>query len=120
MSRLLFLFVHSTEVPERTVMGLRTARAVQQGGQAVDLWLTAEGARLGVKAVAETLSDPGDEQSAVAMLEGLVDDGARLFVDRPSFDERHFTEDALREGATLTPPQTLGELVSGDHVAVTL
>ena len=49
-----------------------------------------------------------------------VADGARLYVDRPSFDERHFTEDALREGAVLTPPETLGELVRGDHVAVTL
>lgn len=120
MPRLLVLLLHSTAQPERAVTGLTTARAAQAAGSEVHLWLADEGVRLGIAAVAETLSDPDDETSAVKTLEALVAAGATLYLDRPSFAARLYTEDALRPGAQLVGSEQLAQLIEQGLTPVTM
>lgn len=120
MPRLLFLLLHSTAAPERTVTGLHTARAAQAAGSEVHLWLTDEGVRLAVAAVAETLSDADDADSAVRTLEALVENGSLLYADRAAFEARQYTEDALRPGASLVAAGHLPALIEQGLTPVTL
>lgn len=119
MARLLFLLAHSTEDPDRATTALRTALAGQRAGHEVGLWLTGEGARLGVKAVAETLREPGPE-TAAEMVEALAAGGAVLHVEQGSFAVREFTADALRAGAALAAPEHLAALLADGWSAATL
>jgi predicted peroxiredoxin len=119
VSSLLYVLTHSTEDPDRAATALAAAIAARRAGHDVALWLSGEGARLGVAGVAETLNEPLPE-SATAMIEALVAAGAVLYVDRVSFDRRQYAEDALRPGAVLEDAAKLAELVAGGRSAVTL
>ena len=81
MANLLFVLTHSTEAPGRAAGGVRAAHAAQGAGHDVHLWLTGEGVRLGVRAVAETIREPG-EPSVAGMLEALAAGGATFHLDR--------------------------------------
>lgn len=106
MARLLFVLHHSTEDPDRAATGLQSAAAAAAAGHEVALWLTHEGARLGVKGVAETMKRPGPDL-ALTSLQTVVARGGVLLVSQPCFERRAFEADQLREGAVLAPPETL-------------
>jgi predicted peroxiredoxin len=111
MARLLFVIAHSTDEPDRAATALATALAAAQAGHEVGLWLTGEGVRLGVAAVAETLREPGP-LSAAAMLEALAAHGVRFHLDRRSFDRREFGEESLRAGASVAGAEGLALLAA--------
>jgi predicted peroxiredoxin len=117
VARLLYVLVHSTDRPERAVAALRAAVAATTRGDEVALWLTGEGVRLGVAAVAETLREPG-EPSAVDALGTLVGAGGVAWCVRRCFEERGFEADALREGALLADEARLGTLVDEGWIPV--
>lgn len=119
MARLLYILAHSTEAPERTIDGLATARAGQQGGHDVGLWLTGEGVRLGVKGVADTLNEPRPE-SAAALVTGLLAGGAAFHVERVAFEQRQFSTEMLLEGAALADAGRLADLIADGWHAVSL
>ena len=119
MARILYVLAHSTEAPDRAATALATALASQGGEHQVALWLTGEGARLGVEGVAETLNEPLP-QSAAEMLSALRSAGATLYVEKLSFERRQYDTDALLEGAELSDGGRLAELVADGWHAVTL
>jgi predicted peroxiredoxin len=119
MTRLLYILSHSTEAPERATTSLAAALAGQRLGHEVDLWLSGEGARLGVRGVAETLNEPGPE-TAAAMLAALAADGATLHVERVAFEQRQFAPEVLLPAAELADAGQLAHLVADGWLTVTL
>ena len=119
MAALLFILRHSTEDPDRAATALAAARAAQRAGHDVALWLSGEGARLGVAGVAETLREPLPE-SAAEMIAALAAGGAVLHVDRLSFERRMYAAEALRAGARLDDGAGLAALLAAGRSAVTL
>ena len=119
MARILFVLARSTEAPDRAHTALATARAAQTAGHEVAFWLTGEGARLGVKGVAETLAEPRPE-TAAALRDALLEGGARMHVEQASFEAREYAEDALLDGASLASGGDLGTLLDDGWQAVTL
>lgn len=117
MAGFVFLIHNSTESPERAATAIEHARAAQRSGQLVDLWLSGEGVRLAVRAVAETLREP---QNAAQLLDELVENGATLYAHRPCFERRDFSEDALRPGAELAGGEVLPQLLDRDRRAITV
>lgn len=118
MARCLILIPHSTEDPNRSATALGTARALQEGGQPVDLWLYGEGVRLGVAHVAETLREPWPQECG-AVLDALAAAGSTFHCSEPCFAQRGFTADVLRPGARLSPPAHLAQLLA-THTALAL
>lgn len=112
-----YLISHSTEDPERAAVALEHAHAAQAAGHTVDLWLSGEGVRLAVKAVAETLREP---QDAAALLTQLVANGTTLYAHRPCFERREFDEAALRPGAEVVGGEALPELLGHGRRAIRL
>lgn len=119
MARILFVLAHSTEDPDRAATALATARAAQQAGHEVGFWLTGEGARLGVKGVAETLAEPLPA-SAAEMRDALLAGGAILHVEANSFARRQYAEDATLDGARVVDGEALAALVADGWQTVTL
>jgi predicted peroxiredoxin len=119
MANLLFVIPHSTDEPDRAATALSAALAAQATGHAVALWLHAEGSRLGVAGVAETLREPGP-RTASETIEQLARQGATLHVSGPCFRKREFEPDVLRAGARLVEPAELGDLLAAGWRAVTL
>lgn len=119
MARILYVLTHSTEAPDRAATALATAVAAQRAGHEVALWLTGEGARLGVKGVAETLAEPLPE-TAAAMRDALLAGGAALHVERLSFERRKYAPDAVLDGAAVVDADHLAALLADGWQAVTL
>ena len=119
MARILFLLAHGTEAPDRAATGLATALAAQRAGHEVGLWLTGEGARLGVKGVAETLAEPMPE-SAAAMRDALLAGGAAIHVEQLSYERRQYAPDAVLDGAAVVDAGALAGLVADGWQTVTL
>ena len=119
MARILFVLTHSTEAPDRAATALATARAAQEAGHEVGLWLTGEGARLGVKGVAETLAEPLPE-TAAAMRDGLIAGGAVLHVEAQSFARREYSPEVVLDGARVVDGSALAALVADGWQTVTL
>ena len=117
MAGFVYLIHNSTEAPERAAVALEHAATAQRAGRPVDLWLSGEGVRLAVKAVAETLKEP---QNAAELIEELVRNGATLYAHRPCFDRRDFDADALRPGAELAGAEVLPQLLDRDRRAITV
>ncbi len=111
MPAYLILVPHSTEDPNRAATALGTAQALRQGGHRVDLWLHAEGVRLGVAHVAETLREPWPREAGAA-LDALAAQGSIFHLSRPCFEQRGFTPEALRPGARLADPAELAGLLA--------
>lgn len=111
MASYLILVPHSTEEPNRAATALGTARALQQAGHRVDLWLHGEGVRLGVAHVAETLREPWPKQAGLT-LDELAQQGGAFHCSRPCFEQRGFTPDVLRPGARLAEPSDLAGLLA--------
>jgi predicted peroxiredoxin len=116
MAALLFVITHSTDDPDRAATAIRTALAAQERGHDVHLWLSGEGVRLGVRAVAETLREPGPPTAAA--LDALARGGATFHLDRPSFERRRFEATALRPAAVVAEPSALADLVAAGRAAV--
>jgi predicted peroxiredoxin len=117
MAHLLFVVAHSTDDPDRAATALETALAAVEAGHRVDLWLTGEGVRLGVKGVAETLREP-TKRTATQMVEALAAAGAVLWCSRPSFDRREFKVESLRAGARMAEASELATLVADGRTPV--
>lgn len=119
MARILFVLTHSTEAPDRAATALATAVAAQRAGHEVGLWLSGEGARLGVKGVAETLAEPLPE-TAAAMRDALLEGGARFHVEQASYARRQYADDAVVDGAQVVDGAALAALVADGWQTVTL
>ena len=119
MARLLYILPHSTEAPERATTSLAAALAGQRAGHDVNLWLSGEGARLGVRGVAETLNEPGPE-TAAAMVAALAAGGAAFHVEALAFEQRQFAPEALLPAAALADAAQLATLVADGWLTVTL
>jgi predicted peroxiredoxin len=119
MASLVFVFTRSTDEPDRAATGLATALAAQRAGHDVSLWLTGEGVRLGVQGVAETLREPGPE-TAAQMVEALVAGGARLWLERRSFELREYAADAIRPGSEVVDSARLANELAAGRQAVSL
>ncbi len=119
MARILYVLPHSTEAPHRAASALASAVAAQRAGHEVGLWLTGEGARLGVKGVAETLNEPLPE-TAAAMRDALLAGGATLWVEQLAFEQRQFDAEVVLEGAKVVGAETLAGLLADGWQAVTL
>ena len=117
MAGFVYCIHNSTEDPDRAFAALEQAVAAQRAGHTVDLWLSHEGVRLAVAAVAETIRDPGD---AAALVKELVDNGATLHAHRPCFERRQFDPDALRPGGKVSDGGVLPVLLADDRRAVTV
>lgn len=119
MADLLYVLTHSTEDPDRASTALASALAAARAGHDVALWLTGEGARLGVQGVAETLCEPLPE-TAGDMMEALAAAGAPIYVELTSFERREFAPDALRAGAQVVDAEHLAALLAEGWQAVSL
>jgi predicted peroxiredoxin len=117
MPRLCVVLLHSTDEPDLAVAGLRCAHAALEAGKPVALWLASEGVRLGVKAVAETLSGHGRPDVA-AWVDALLAKGTRVGLSRPCFEARGFAADAVRAGARIEGPESLAAWVEEGWVPV--
>lgn len=117
MAALLFTISCSTDDPERSGGALATALAAAEAGHDVALWLSHEGVRLAVKAVAETMREPWSHDAA-ALVTGLVEKGVVFHADRSAFERRELDPDQLRAGAVLAAPADLARLVSEGRVPV--
>ena len=117
MAALLFTISCSTDDPERSGGALSTALAAAEAGHDVALWLSHEGVRLAVKAVAETMREPWSRDAA-ALVTALTTQGVVLHADRDAFDRRELDADQLREGAVLAAPADLARLVVEGRVPV--
>lgn len=117
MATLLYVLHHSTEAPARAATALHAAAEALRAGHDVAVWLSGEGARLGVEGVAETLREP---EGAVASIQALAEGGAVLHVDRVSFEGRMFEPGALRPGAKLAERADLAALLAEGRAAVTM
>ena len=119
MARILYILPHSTEAPERATASLAAAVAGQRAGHDVNLWLSGEGVRLGVRGVAETLNEPGPE-TAAAMVAALQAGGAAFHVERLAFEQREFSTEVMLSTATLADAGSLADLVADGWLTVTL
>ncbi|MFM8386828.1 MAG: DsrE family protein [Planctomycetia bacterium] len=119
MARSLVLLAHSTEAPERASAALWLAQGLAQAGQPVDLWLYAEGVRLGVQHVAEAIQEPYPVGAAAA-LDALAAAGGTLWCARSCFEQRGFEADTLRPGARLGSPEDLARLLASGSQPLSL
>ena len=110
MPHLCVVLLHSTDEPDLAVAGLATALAAARAGRPVALWLAVEGARLGAKGVAETLSGHGRPDVA-AMLREIAATPDRVWVAGPCWRARGFEPGVLLPGARLAEPEALSALV---------
>lgn len=106
---LLFVITHSTEDPDRAATGLEAALAAAEAGHQVALWLTGEGVRLGVEAVAETMREPWSIDAA-GVIGRLVGRSVAIHCAKSAFARRDFQADVLRPG--LASPRTPSSLRS--------
>jgi predicted peroxiredoxin len=104
------VLLHSTDEPDLAVAGLATALAAVRAGRKAAVWMAVEGARLGAKGVAETLSGHGRPDVA-AMLAEIASAPGRVLVAGPCFRARGFEPDVLVAGAKIVEPEALSALV---------
>ena len=114
MPHLCVVLLHSTDEPDLAVAGLATALAAARAGRTVALWLAVEGARLGARGVAETLSGHGRPDVA-AMLREVAAAPDRVWVSAPCWRARGFEPDALVSGVKVAEPEALSALVESGY-----
>ncbi|MDF1700508.1 MAG: DsrE family protein [Planctomycetota bacterium] len=119
MARILYVLAHSTEAPDRATAALATALAAQRAGHDAAFWLTGEGARLGVKGVAETLNEPYPE-TAATMRDALLAGGATFHIEAHAFAARQYAPEAVLAGAVVADGAQLATLLDEGWQAVTL
>jgi len=117
VSALAVLLLRSTDEPERAVAALEAAaaaaRAPRDGKPAV-LLLEDEGARLGAKGVAETITG-GGRPDAKAILSAILVAGGRVLVSEAAWRARGFEAGTLVDGATLVGPEALATLAADGY-----
>lgn len=119
------LLLHSTDVPELAVAGLRAAHAgvcvtvdsFRLTRKAV-LVLDAEGVRLAAKGVLGALST-GGRPNLVALVNEFVAKEGVIFVLEPAWRDRGFLDDALIPGAHLVSAGHLAKIAAANYAIAT-
>src|SRR5437899_4420039 len=107
----------SIDDPDRATVAMVVANAAVASGKQTMVFLSSEGVRLGVKGVANQISEEGFQPMAT-LLQNFLAAGGSAWVCSPCFKTRGHTEGDLIEGTSIVGGAKLVEFLSNDRTGV--